>query len=384
MPFFGYRFTRQLLALVGLATCAVVLVAQQPSTYSVEVKVVNVLATVRDKQGKIINNLSQNDFILDEDGRPQTIKYFSRETDLPLTLGLLVDTSLSQRRLLAQERSASGSFVDQVLRVDKDQAFLIHFDREVELLQDLTSSRQKLDSALRLLQTPTPEQDRGGGRSGYPRGGGGYPGGGGSGGGHSHHHGAGTLLYDSVYLASDEMLQKQQGRKAIVILTDGVDQGSKTSLDRAIEGAQRADTVVYAILFADPDAYRSQGGWGGGGINGPWGGHRGGGGGYPRWPQPQQEHADGKKVLQRISQETGGRMFEVSKKQSVDQIYQQIQDELRNQYNLGYTPDRADNSSEYHKIHLVTKQKDLLVQARDGYYSVWPLASKEDRAKGAE
>ena len=252
--------------------------AQQPSTYPVEVKVVNVLATVRDKQGKIINNLSQDDFILDEDGRSQTIKYFSRETDLPLTLGLLVDTSLSQRRVLDKERSASGIFVDQVLREDKDKAFLIHFDREVELLQDLTSSRQKLDAALRLLQMPTPEQDRSSGGGGYPRAGGGYPGGGGSGGGsRPHHHAAGTLLYDAVYLACDEMLQKQQGRKAIVLLTDGVDQCSKLSLDRAIEAAQRADTLVYSILFADPDAYRSPGGWGGGGINGPWGGRR------PRW-----------------------------------------------------------------------------------------------------
>jgi VWFA-related protein len=382
MPSFRFWTKRRLLLLAGLTACALVLVAQQTPTYSVEVKVVNVLATVRDKHGKLVNNLSQDDFVLDEDGRPQNIKYFSRETDLPLTLGLLVDTSLSQRRVLDQERSASGSFVDQVLREDKDKAFLIHFDREVELLQDLTSSRQKLQDGLRLLQTPAPEQDRQGG--GYPGGGGGYPGGGGSGrGGHSRHRGAGTLLYDSVYLASDELMQKQRGRKAIIILTDGVDQGSKMSLDRAIESAQRADTVVYSILFADADAYRGYGGrGGGGGMSGPWG-RRGGGypGGYPPRPPQQQEHADGKKVLQRISQETGGRMFEVSKKQTVDQIYQQIQDELRNQYNLGYTPDRASDGPEYHKIHVVTKQKDLVVQARDGYYSAKPSQPRDDRAQ---
>jgi len=395
MPLSRYRSTRWLLIL-ALAACALVLAAQQPSTYSVEVKVVNVLASVRDKHGKIINNLSQDDFALDEDGRPQTIKYFSRETDLPLTLGLLVDTSLSQRRVLDKERSASGTFVDQVLREDKDKAFLIHFDREVELLQNLTSSRQKLRDGLGELQMPSRDQDRSsggggggypGGGSGYPGGGGGYPGGGGSGRG-GHHHGAGTLLYDSVYLASDELMQKQHGRKAIVLLTDGVDIGSKMSLDRAIESAQRADTVVYSILFSDPDAYRGNGGggWGsGGGMGGgPWGRHGGGGGypgGYPR-PQQQEEHADGKKVLQRISQETGGRMFEVTKKQSVDQIYQQIQDELRNQYSLGYTPDRASNdSSDYHKIHLTTKQKDLLVQARDGYYSAKPAQAGDDRAQ---
>jgi VWFA-related protein len=373
-----YCGKRRWLPLVGLAACAVLLAAQQPSTYSVEVKVVNVLTTVRDKHGKLIANLSQDDFILDEDGRPQNIRYFSRETDLPLTLGLLVDTSLSQRRVLDQERSASGSFVDQVLREGKDSAYLIHFDSEVELLQDLTSSRQKLQAALRLLQMSQPDQDRGGG---YPGGGGGSPGSGRGGPGHSHRHGGGTLLYDSVFLASDELMQKQRGRKAIVVLTDGVDQGSKMSLERAIESAQRADAVVYSILFADPDAYRGQGGWGGGGgTNGPWGRHGGSypGGHPPRSPQPREEHTDGKKVLERISKETGGRMFEVSKKQTVDQIYQQIQDELRNQYNLGYTPDRAGDGPEYHKIHVATKQKDLVVQARDGYYSARPRESKEE------
>ena len=121
---------------------------------TVHVKVVNVLATVRDKKGAIVRDLNQDDFELKEDDRPQTIRYFSHETDLPLTLGLLVDTSMSQRRVLGEERDASATFLDQVLRVDKDQAFIIHFDREVELLQDLTSSRQKLQAALALLQTP--------------------------------------------------------------------------------------------------------------------------------------------------------------------------------------------------------------------------------------
>jgi len=377
MSFVEYRSKRGLLWLAGLAACAVLLAAQQPTTYSVEVKVVNVLTTVRDKHGKLINNLSQDDFVLDEDGRQQSIKYFSRETDLPLTLGLLVDTSLSQRRVLEQERSASGSFVDKVLREDKDKAFLIHFDREVELLQDLTSSREKLQAGLRLLQTSAPDQDRSGGSAGGGGSGGGYPNGGrGSGrGGYSHH--GGTLLYDSVYLASDELMQKQHGRKAVIVLTDGVDHGSKVSLDRAIESAQRADTVVYSILFADKDAYGSNGGWnrGGGGMGGgPYGGRHGGG--YPPPRQPQQDHPDGKKILERLSRETGGRMFEVSKKQTIEQIYQQIQDELRNQYNLGYTPDRASEGPEYHKIHVVTKQNDLVVQARDGYYSAKPLESK--------
>jgi VWFA-related protein len=374
MPFFQHRTRRRLLWLVGIAACAIVLVAQQIPSYSVQVNVVNVLTTVRDKHGKLINNLSQGDFTLEEDGRPQTIRYFARETDLPLTLGLLVDTSLSQRRVLEQERSASGSFVNQVLREDKDKAFLIQFDREVELIKDLTSSRQNLADGLRLLQVSAPQPDRsGGGGGGYPGDGDGAPGSG-RGGGQAHRRGGGTLLYDAVFLASDELMQKQNGRKALIVLTDGVDRGSKITLERAVESAQRADTVVYSILFAGDEPYRDHGGWAGGrgGTNGPWGRPGGYPGGYPpRQPQPQPraERPDGKKILERISQETGGRMFEVSKKQTVEQIYQQIQDELRNQYNLGYTPDRAGDGPEYHKIHVTTKQKDLTVQARDGYYS---------------
>jgi VWFA-related protein len=154
-------------------------------------------------------------------------------------------------------------------------------------------------------------------------------------------------------------MKKQSGRKALIILSDGVDTGSKMTIESAIEYAQRADTIVYSILFSDPSAYgnRGLGGWGGG--------HHDGHGG--RGPQ-EQEHPDGKKILARISQETGGRLFEVSKKEPIDQIYSRISEELRNQYSLGYTPDRKDLTG-YHKIHLATKQKDLIVQARDGYYT---------------
>jgi VWFA-related protein len=327
--------------------------SQQPPTISVNVKVVNVLATVRNKQGEIVRNLTKDDFVLDEDDRPQTIAYFARETDLPLTLGLLVDTSMSQRRVLDQERSASSAFLDQVLRVDKDMAFVIHFDREVELLQDLTSSRQKLQAALELLQTPQRSQEGGGSSSGP------YPGSGRRAGG----GGGGTLLYDAVYLASNELMKKQQGRKALIVLSDGVDRGSKETLASAVEAAQRADTLVYSILFADQQAYGGGGGFGGRGMGG-MGRHGGGRGRYPQATRP-----DGKKILEKISKETGGRLFEVSKKQPIEQIYDRIQEELRNQYSLGYTPDRADAGAGYHKIRLVAKQKDLTVQARDGYYT---------------
>jgi VWFA-related protein len=334
------------------------------STISVKVKVVNVLATVRDKHGQVIPDLGQSDFTLEEDGKPQSIRYFAHETDLPLTLGLLVDTSLSQRRVLDQERSASRSFVTRMVREDRDKAFLIHFDHEVELLQDLTSSHEKLESALDDLATPQFGRSNGGSQSDPNAGSGGGNNGGygrGRGRGGQHRGGAGTLLYDSVYLASDEVIKKQEGRKALIILSDGVDTGSKESLDYAIEAAQRSDAVVYSILFKDDEEY---GGYGRPGFGGGMGRHGGMGG--QRYPQPQ--HQDGKKVLERISKETGGRMFEVSKKQTVEQIYAEIEDELRHQYNLGYTPSHMDIASGYHKIQLTAKKKDLVVQTREGYY----------------
>lgn len=368
-------------------------VAQETPTFSVNVKVVNVLATVRDKHGNIINTLGKNDFTLQEEGRPQTIKYFTRETDIPLTLGLLVDVSLSQARAIEEEKTASAAFTNDVLRADKDASFLIQFAREVELLQDVSRDPMKMQAALRDLKTPKDEDNTvvlpGGGRHGGP--------------GHGTGRG-GTLLYDSIFLASDEMMQKQQGRKAIVVLTDGVDHGSKMSLDRAIESAQRADTMVYSIYFSGNEG----GGWGhsdrggggrrggvgigfpgGGWPGGGGGGWPGGGGGYPGgsrgggggYPPQQRDSEDGKKVLERLSKETGGRMFVVSSKNNVSQIYGQIQDELRNQYNIGYSPDRtAGDTTDYRHITLATKEKDYKVQAREGYYASRQLDSKPEQA----
>ncbi len=212
-------------------------------------KTVSVLATVRDKHGKIVSDLTKDDFQLEEDGRPQTINYFAHESDLPLRLGLLVDTSLSQRKVLDQERTASYSFLDKLLRQDKDSAFVIHFDREVELLQDFTPSRPQLQAALQKLSIPQMEDS---GSSSGGGGGGGY--GGGGGGGRSRgSHGGGTLLYDAIFLASDELMSKQQGRKALIVLSDGVDHGSKETMAEAIATAQRSDTIIYSILFADED-----------------------------------------------------------------------------------------------------------------------------------
>jgi von Willebrand factor type A domain len=355
---------------------------QETTTIKKDVNVVNVLATVRNKNGQIVTTLTQNDFKLDVEGRPQTIRYFSRVTDMPLSLGLLVDTSLSQRRLLDKERTASYTFLNDLLNETRDKAFVVHFDFDIELLQDLTSSRPKLETALQKLQVPEPHQMQTGSDPGQSS------------------HGGGTKLYDAVFLASDEITSKLQGRKALIILSDGVDQGSKVSLSRAIESAQRADTLVYTILFADPDAYNNMangnpgghhgGGFPGGGYPGGRGGYPGGGypgGGYPGGGYPgggrggggnpgggggrgsQGGHANGKVVMQQLAQQTGGRFFEVSKKESIDDIYKTIGEELRNQYNLGFTPEKADAEPGFHKITVTTTQKDMTVQARDGYYS---------------
>jgi VWFA-related protein len=307
--------------------------------FTSDVKVVNVFATVRDKKGRIEKDLKQDDFTIDEDGRPQTIRYFAKESNPPLTLGLLVDTSGSVRRLIETERDASLKFLDQVLREDKDVAFLIHFDFEIELLQDLTSSRKLLQNALSQLSAS----------NGPPSGGGGS------------RLGGGTDLYDSILLASNELMKKQTGRKAVILLTDGADTGSKSTLTEAISAAQKADTMCYAIRFADHSPIQNPfTGLGGRGV-----GRRSGGGPPPMKPPTL---ADGKKALERIVKETGGGYFEGGKKELLDDIYREIQDELRNQYSFGYTPDKSDGPG-YRVVRVLTKNKDLIVQARDGYYA---------------
>jgi VWFA-related protein len=375
-PFFSKPLAWVLIAaLATLPGAGPSMWAQDPvATIAVDVKVVTLPVTVRDKHGKIVRDLTKDDFTLQEDGRPQSIKYFSQEANLPLTLGLLVDTSRSQTNVLDAERNASRSFFDQMLTQPKDKAFLIHFDREVELLQDLTSSREKLQSALELLKTSSDRESSNDPRSNDPDSGDSRSGSG------SHHHG-GTQLYDAVFLASNELMKKQQGRKALIILTDGVDRGSKTYLEGAIESAQRADTVVYSIYFADSHREEGQrqdrgmgrggGGWpgGGGGYPGggyPGGGRRGPGGGERRSEEPR---TDGKKILERISKETGGRFFEVTKKETVGDIYSSIVEELRTQYSMGYTPDKDSAATGYHHVQLTAKGKDLSVQTREGYYA---------------
>src|ERR1700744_5606297 len=304
--------------------------APQPSAPAAPItanaKLVNLPVIVRDKKGALVQNLTKSEFALSVDGHPETIRYFDKDSDLPLTLGLLVDTSGSVRSALDDERTASEAFLIQMMTAPADrtadQAFLIQFAHETELLQDLTSSRPKLREALDQVGTSSPDESRNdqnsnGGNSGYGRNG-----------RYGRRHGGGTTLYDAIFLASDSLMQKQHGRKALVVLTDGEDRGSMETLARAIAAAQRAETVVYAIYFKGEQ--HGYGGHHGGGFGGRGGGFPGGGpagGGY---------RPDGKKVLQQITGETGGRVFEVSGKQTFTAIYSQIAEELRSQYRLGY------------------------------------------------
>jgi VWFA-related protein len=321
--------------------------SQEPSPhpdakFSTEVDVVDVLVTVRDKQGKIVRDLAKSDFILEEDDREQPIKYFAQQADLPLIIGLLADTSGSMRRVLGAVHRASDRFLKQVLREDRDKAFLIHFDQEVELLQDLTSSRKELEDALETLEAPDAWPTRGGGRRRVGAG-----------------SRAGTALYDALLLASDELMKPQQGRKAFILLSDGVDAGSRTLLSNAIEAAQRADTLVYAIRIYDQDMNPSAP------IFLPPI-FTPGGGGMPRRGRISSR-PDGKKVMERIARETGAGYFEPSRKLTLTEIYDRIEEELRNQYSLGYTPNRS--GAGYRKIRVTVKRKGLVVQAREGYYA---------------
>jgi VWFA-related protein len=338
-------------------------------TIAVDARLVNLPVVVRDKKGALIQNLTKDDFVLQVDGKPQTIRYFDKDTNLPLILGLLVDTSLSQRDVIDEERTASSTFLDQMLTTPKDKAFIMQFAGQTELLQDITSSRPLLQAALKEIDTPgtgtaaSSDDDNG-----------------------TNRRRGGTVLYDALFLASDELMSKQTGRKALIILSDGGDRNSKETLVKSIEAAQRADTIIYAIYFKGEEPHQNnpqRGGRGGGYPGGgyPGGGYPGGrypGGGYPGGGNgggnnggtyPTQSHVDGKKVLERMAQETGGRLFEVKKSQNVAQIYNQIAEELRAQYRLGYTPSQDAAASGYHQIDLSVHQKGLLVQTRDGYYT---------------
>jgi len=363
-------------------------------TMTVDARLVNIPVVVHDKKGALIQTLTKDNFILQIDGKPQPIRYFNLDTDLPLTLGLLVDTSMSQRDVIGEERTASEAFLDNMLNgpADRDKAFIVQFARQTDLLQDVTSSKPKLQGGLKQLDTPS--FDGGNSRGSQSGSGSGSDPNDNSNGnnngsnGQGRRAGGGTTLYDALFLSSDELMSKQKGRKAVIILSDGVDNGSKETLGSAIEAAQRADTIVYAIYYKGKEGgYQNnqnpgnQGGRRGGmgypGGGYPGGGYLGGGGGYPggrggQGRQPEASRPDGKKILERMADETGGGLFEVSKKDTLENIYKEIGAELRAQYRLGYTPDKDTSSDGYHRIVLTfskSSPKDLYIQTRDGYYA---------------
>ena len=342
------------------------------TTLKVQAREVLLPVTVRDKHGALVPNLTAADFTLPEDSRPQVIKSFSRESNLPFRVGLLVDTSRSVSSALESERKAAGKFVDLMLPADAkagnkgDQAFLLHFDREVELLQDFTGSREKLHTELDGMRGTSAERNASSGpeTSGDERE------------KQRGNRGGGTQLYDAIFLAADELMKSKDGRKALVVFSDGEDRGSKENLNDAIDAADHANLAVYTVYFKG-EQERSQSGFPGsggrhGGTGGGWPGS-GGGGGYPggggRRGGDSQPSIDGKKIMEQIATRTGGRYFEAKKKDNLEEIYNAIAEELRGQYLLTYTPDRPDNDEEFHKVALKAKNADLTAPTREGYYT---------------
>jgi VWFA-related protein len=342
--------------------------ADQPATLKVQAREVILPVTVRDKHGALVSSLNISDFTLTEDGRPQTIKSFSRQTDLPYKLGLLVDTSRSLSGAMEAERKSAGKFVDTMLpekpNPKPDEMFLIHFDREVELLEDFTTSRDKLHKELDDMgpssrssddsngpETNDDQRDRPTGRNG-------------------------TQLYDAIYLAASEVMKPNDGRNALVVFSDGVDHGSKDTLNDAIDAADKANVVVYTVYFKGEQERTGGfpgGGRHGGGFPGGGGGYPGGGGGYPggggRRGGEEKPAVDGKKIMEQIATRTGGRYFEAKSTTHLDEIYTQIAEELRGQYLLTYTPDKVDDEGGYHKVSLQATKGDLTVVTREGYYA---------------
>ncbi len=368
------------------------------TTLSVQANLVVLPAVVYDKH--VLNTaLTKSDFALAVNGKPQTIRYFDRDTDVPLTVGLLVDVSQSMAGQFDEEQKGSQSFLDSMLKPaagtrPADRAFVLQFAHTAELLQDVTASRPLLAAGLKEIGSQAPgaadddaeakedsantnTNSTNNGGNGNGRGGnGGYGRNGGNpaGAGPSHSRG-GAVLYDALFLSSNDVLGKQTGRRALVVLTDGVDRHSKESLTEAIEAAQRANVVVYAIYLKgethrDFNPVQNRGGYGGYNRY-PGGGNYPGSGGRPGSDGTYAE-PDGKKIMARICGETGGRMFEVKGKGAVETIYTQIGDELRAQYQLGFTPTEDAATTGYHKIDLTltgSAAKKEEVQTREGYYT---------------
>jgi VWFA-related protein len=297
------------------------------STLKVNVDVVQLFFNVKDKKGGLIPSLTKDDFQIFEDGKSQTIKYFTAESNLPLTLGILIDASGSQERVLPMEKEVGGAFLNEILR-PKDLAFVLSFDVNVDLLQDFTNSVSALKAALDRAKINT-----GGARASM------IPGMGGGGPVPTAGNTRGTLLYDAIYLASHDELSHEVGRKAMIILTDGEDFGSQLAIKDAIEAAQKADSICYVLMIADRGFYGSIG-------------------------------YSGDREMKKLAEETGGRVINVGNKfEKLKEAFDQIALELRSQYNVGYTPTNSARDGTFRKVEIRAK-KDYKIQARTGYYAL--------------
>jgi VWFA-related protein len=371
-------FVLSLIALAGLGISAL---AEQSSssqsapTPKTQAREVQLPVTVVDKHGALVTNLTAKDFTLTEDGRPQVIKSLTTQSTLPFQLGLLVDTNHSVYSAMDSERKAAEKFVELMLPADPkaaargDEAFLIHFDREVELLEDFTNSREKLDREIDQM-TPTSQERKSQGpeTSGDDRGYG-HPGGG---------RFSGTQVYDAIYLASDELMKPKEGRKALVVFSDGVDRDSRETLNDAIDAADHANVQVFTVYFKGQEERplnEYPGGRHGGMGGGYPGGYPGGGGGWPGSGGGGGRHGneaqvDGRKIMQEIAQRTGGQYFEAKKKDDLEEKYNLIAGALHQQYLLTYTPDKVDTEGGFHKIVLKANNGDLTVFTSEGYYAL--------------
>lgn len=310
--------------------------------FSTNVQVVNLFAVAHDATGRLRSDLTKDNFALRVDGKLQTIAYFSQQTNLPLTLGVLVDTSASMLRVLDEERTAASKFLKQILREDTDQAFLVGFDRNVRLLQGLTSSRRKLQSGLGVLDSQTWfERQMAERRSGNDT-----------------RRGASTALYDAVVHSSKSYLRIPAGRKAIVLLSDGVDDGSTNSLKDAVTAALQSNTAIYCIHIFNRASYSadSSGKSSGAMIN------------SPEDKRHQREIFYGKGVLLYLAQQTGGEFFEAAEEQNLQAVFARIEQELRSQYSLGFSPSAQQATQGFHSVTLHVTSPGFTVQTRKSYF----------------
>jgi VWFA-related protein len=291
------------------------------ATYKIDVDLVSVFFTVKAKDGTMQPHLTREDCTVLEDKEPQKLKSFTAETNLPLTLGILLDTSGSQKRVLPLEQDSGSQFLERVMR-QKDEAFVLSVDVNVDLLQDLTNSPRLLSRALYKAEI----------NAGFSFGSGPVP---------TSHEPRGTVLYDAVYLAANEKLKQESGRKALILLSDGQDQGSRTKINEAIAAAQKANAVVYVILIADVQSYLDQG-----------------------------MAYTGYSPMKKMTEETGGRVINVGNNgKKLEAAFQQIEDELRTQYVATYTPSNTRQDGSFRHIAVECRGDGLKVQVRKGYYA---------------